>query len=307
MAEKRDYYEVLGVERAATEGQLSEAYRQAGAEVSSRPQSGRRGGDRQVQGGGRGLRGPQPSGEAGPLRPLRARRPGRGRRAAVPRRRDIFQAFGDIFGEGFFGDFFGGRDGAAASTRARTSAATSISDLLEAAKGTVKSCRFARHVACETCGGSGAKPGTQPEPCRYCGGRGRVVQAERHLLAANHLPLLPRQRKVIRELCSGCRGTGFVQRKITRKVDIPAGVDNQTRLRLRGEGEPSPTGGPPGDCYCFIHVAEHPLFHREGRDLVCQVPISYSQAALGATIEVPTLDGCEEVTIPAGTQPGDVS
>ena len=99
---------------------------------------------------------------------------------------------------------------------------------------------------------------------------------------------------------------GFVPRRVTRKVDIPPGVDNGTQLRLHGEGEPSPGGGPPGDCYCVIHVAEHPLFQREGQHLVCQVPITYSQAALGAVIEVPTLDGCEELTIAAGTQPGEV-
>ena len=93
---------------------------------------------------------------------------------------------------------------------------------------------------------------------------------------------------------------------MTRKVEIPAGVDTGTQVRLSGEGEPSPGGGPPGDCYCVIHVKEHELFHRDGRRLICQVPISYAQAALGTVVQVPTLDGCEEVTIPAGTQPGDV-
>ena len=111
---------------------------------------------------------------------------------------------------------------------------------------------------------------------------------------------------VIRHPCADCRGSGLVQKKVTRKVNIPAGVDDRTRLRLQGEGEPSPNGGPPGDCYCFIRVAEHPLFQRHGQDLICQIPISYSQAALGATIEVPTLDGPEKLTIPAGTQNGDV-
>ena len=95
-------------------------------------------------------------------------------------------------------------------------------------------------------------------------------------------------------------------RHVSRKIDIPAGVDTGTRLRLSGEGEPSPSGGPPGDCYCVIRVKEHPLFHREGRDLVCQVPISYSQAALGAAIKVPTLNGAEQVDVPPGTQPGEV-
>ena len=97
-----------------------------------------------------------------------------------------------------------------------------------------------------------------------------------------------------------------MQTKITRKVSIPAGVDDRTSLRLHGEGEPSPNGGPPGDCYCFISVAEHALFKRQGQDLLCEVPINFSQAALGAAIEVPTLDGREELTIAAGTQTGEV-
>ena len=103
--------------------------------------------------------------------------------------------------------------------------------------------------------------------------------------------------QVIQDPCGACNGSGYAQKKITRKVDIPAGVDDHTRLRLKGEGEPSPNGGPPGDCYCFISVQKHPLFDRDGQTLICQVPISYCQAALGATIEVPTLDGPEELVI----------
>ena len=111
---------------------------------------------------------------------------------------------------------------------------------------------------------------------------------------------------MIREACPSCRGNGYVPRHVSRKIEIPPGVDSGTQLRLSGEGEPSTSGGPPGDCYCVIHVKEHPLFHREDRDLVCQVPISYSQAALGSSIKVPTLNGPEEINVPAGTQPGEV-
>ena len=111
--------------------------------------------------------------------------------------------------------------------------------------------------------------------------------------------------KVIREPCGECRGSGFVVRAVSREVKIPPGVDSQTRLRIPGEGEPSPAGGPRGDCYCFITVQPDPLFQRHGRDLICQVPISYPQAALGATIQVPTLDGCEDLQIPRGTQSGE--
>lgn len=179
-------------------------------------------------------------------------------------------------------------------------------DLLEAAHGTSKVVRFMRHAACETCGGSGAKPGTSPETCRYCGGRGRVVQSSGVFSLQTTCPSCHGEGRVVRDPCSGCRGAGYVQKKVTRKVDIPAGVDDRTRLRLPGEGEPSPHGGPPGDCYCSIRITEHPLFHRRGQDLICEVPVSYTQAALGATIEVPTLDGREKLVVPAGSQSGEV-
>jgi molecular chaperone DnaJ len=302
MAEKRDYYEVLGVERTATEAQLSEAYRKLALkhhpdrnpgddeaivkfkeaaeafEVLSHAEKRARY-DRFGQAGLEGGGAPQFHDVS-----------------------DIFNAFGDIFGEGFFSDFFGGR-GRGPRVHKGTDIRCEVTlDLIEAARGTAKIVRFMRHTACATCGASGAKPGTRPEPCRYCGGKGRVVQSSGVFAIETTCPSCHGSGHVIRDVCTACRGSGYVQQKITRKVDIPAGVDDRTRLRLSGEGEPSPNGGPPGDCYCFIHVAEHSLFHRRGQDLICEVPINYSQAALGAVIEVPTLDGPENLTIPPGTQ-----
>jgi molecular chaperone DnaJ len=218
---------------------------------------------------------------------------------------DIFQAFGDIFGEGLLGEFFGGRG----RRRVRRGADihTQIElDLFEAAAGTSKVIHFTRHERCETCKGSGAKPGTHPEPCRYCGGRGRVVQSTGVFSLQTTCPACRGEGHVIRHPCGECQGSGYGQRKVTRKVDIPRGVDHGTRLRLGGEGEPSPDGGPPGDCYCLILIAEHPLFQRDGKHLHCLVPITYTQAALGAKIEVPTLDGRHPLEIPPGTQSGDV-
>jgi molecular chaperone DnaJ len=181
-----------------------------------------------------------------------------------------------------------------------------VLELREAASGVSKTVEFERHAACETCGASGAKPGTRPEKCPYCGGNGRVTQSSGFFSLQTPCPSCRGSGRVIREPCTSCRGQGFVPKRVSRKVDIPAGVDNGTRLRLGGEGEPSPAGGQPGDCYCMIQVKEHPLFHRDGRDLICQVPISYSQATLGAKIKVPTLNGAEQVEVPAGTQPGEV-
>jgi molecular chaperone DnaJ len=111
---------------------------------------------------------------------------------------------------------------------------------------------------------------------------------------------------VIREPCGGCRGGGYVLEKIAREIKIPAGVDVGTRLRLRGEGEPSPDGGPRGDCYVIIDIEQHSLFQRDGANLVCQVPIHYAQLALGSEIEVPSLNGPEKLTIPSGTQSGEI-
>jgi molecular chaperone DnaJ len=307
MAEKRDYYEVLGVERSATDGRISEAYRKLALqyhpdrnpgdeeavvkfkeaaeafEVLSHPDKRAR----YDRFGHAGLEG----GGAPQFHDIS----------------DIVNAFGDIFGEGFFGDIFGGGRGRGRRGQKGADIRADVSlDLMEAARGAIKTVRFARHAPCEKCGGSGAKPGTKPESSRYCGGRGRVVQQTGVFSLQTTCPACHGHGRVIGEACGGCRGSGYVEKTVTRKVDIPAGVDDRTRLRLQGEGEPSPDGGPPGDCYCFIHVAEHPLFQRRGQDLFCEAPISYTQAALGATIEVPSLDGCKELWIPQGTQSGAV-
>jgi molecular chaperone DnaJ len=217
---------------------------------------------------------------------------------------DIFAAFGDIFGEGF-GDMFGG------SRRRRPTKGADVRcdvrlDLVEAARGVTRTVEFERHEICADCDGSGAKRGTQPEKCGYCGGRGQVVQATGIFRVQTTCPSCRGSGTVIKQPCSGCRGEGYVLQRVTREVQIPAGIDDQMRVRIAGEGEPSPNGGPRGDCYCFISVKEHPLFQREGQHLVVRVPITFPQAALGATLEVPTLDGPEEISIPAGTQPGDL-
>jgi molecular chaperone DnaJ len=304
MAEKRDYYEVLGLARDAGNDQISESYRKLALkyhpdrnpgdeesvvkfkecaeafEVLSHPEK-RAKYDRY---GHAGLEG----GGAPHFHDVS----------------DIFNAFGDIFGSGLFGDFFGGGHGRRSSAGADIRTDVTL-DLMEAARGSIKVVRFLRHAPCDACGGSGAKAGTRPEHCSYCGGKGRVVQSTGIFSIQTTCPACRGAGQIIRQPCTECRGSGFVKKKVTRKVEIPAGVDDRTRLRLQGEGEPSPNGGLPGDCYCFIKVEPHSLFQRRGQDLFCDVPIGYTQAALGATLEVPTLDGKEEIRIPAGTQSGD--
>jgi molecular chaperone DnaJ len=304
MTEKRDYYEVLGVERSASKEQVAEAYRKLALKYHPDRNPGDDGAiarfkeaaeafevlnhpEKKVKYDRFGFQGLQ-GGDAPHFRDVG----------------DIFEAFGDFFGEGILGDLFGGR-----GRRVRKGADIQcelVLELREAATGVSKSIEFERHTPCETCSGSGAKPGTRPEKCTYCGGSGRVVQASGFFSLQTPCPACRGSGRVVREHCGGCRGQGYLLRRVGRKIDIPPGVDTGTRLRISGEGEPNPTGGPPGDCYCIIRVKDHPLFHRDGRDLLCQVPISYSQATLGARVKVPTLNGAVQIDVPAGTQPGEV-
>ena len=220
---------------------------------------------------------------------------------------DIFSAFGDIFADGPFADLFGGGRGGRRRSRQGNHVQTEVTlDLLEAARGCRKTLTFKRHKKCETCEGNGCQPGTKPEKCKYCGGVGQVVQSSGFFRVQTACPACHGQGVQIKTPCKGCRGEGYVLSEAVCEVPIPAGVDDGVRLALRGEGDPSPDGGPPGDCYCLIHVKPHSLFQREGQHLICQVPISYTQAALGTKLEVPTLEGRDNLTVPAGTQTGEV-
>jgi len=310
MAEKRDYYEVLGVGRSASADEISQAYRK----LALKYHPDRNPGDeeavacfKEAAEAFEVLSSPEKRelydryGHAGIDRMA----------GGAPHFRDvsdIFDAFGDIFGDSIFGDIFGGgaRGRGRRGRRGRDEQCQVTLDLLEAAKGTTKSLRFRRRQRCETCGGSGAKPGTKADACAYCGGRGVVMQRAGLFWLETSCPSCKGDGLQFRHPCANCRGEGVVLAEVTREVRIPAGVDDGTHLRLSGEGEAGAEGGPPGDCYCSISVTEHELFQRKGQHLVCQVPITYAQAALGATIEVPTLDGPEQVEIPGGTQSGDI-
>ena len=309
MAEKRDYYEVLGVEKSASDSEISDAYRKLAMKFHPDRNPGD---DEAVE----RFKEAAEAFEVLNSEEKRARydRYGHagidGAQGGSPHFHDvgdIFEAFGDILGDGLFGGMFGGGRGRGRRSRRGGDVKCEVTlDLFEAARGASKEVTFNRHVQCETCGGSGAKPGTQPEQCAYCGGQGRVVQSTGIFSVQTTCPSCQGRGAIIRDACLDCRGNGLVAKRVQREVNIPAGVDSGTRLRLQGEGERSQNGGPPGDCYCFIQVTDHPLFHRDGDDLICQIPISYAQAALGAALEVPTLDGRDELKIPAGTPSGEV-
>ena len=223
---------------------------------------------------------------------------------------DIFEAFGDLFGGGMFGDLFGGRGGRGGRRRrARRGADIRCNVTLtleEAARGVNKDISFRRRVRCDTCSGSGAAPGSQPTICNTCGGQGQVIQSAGILRVQTACPNCSGTGQQISQPCDDCRGSGLQNKKAELTVTIPAGVDDGMRVRVQGEGEASPDGGQVGDCYVFITVRPHELFKRDGSHLILQLPISYSQAALGAEIEVPTLGGPENLVIKPGTQNGDV-
>jgi molecular chaperone DnaJ len=212
--------------------------------------------------------------------------------------------FGDVFEE-FFGDFFGG--GGQRRTRATRGADLRYDieiSLFEAATGIEKEITVPRWENCSTCGGSGAKPGTSPETCTTCNGSGQVRFQQGFFSVAKTCGQCGGQGTVIKERCKTCHGEGKVRKERTLSVKVPPGVDVGTRLRMNGEGELGSYNGPPGDLYIFINVKSHPFFHRDGRNILCAVPVSFTTAALGGEIEIPTLDDKEKLKIPAGTQSG---
>ncbi len=306
MSGKRDYYEVLGVAREASEKEIKDAYRKLA--IKNHPDK-NPGDNEAIARFKEAAEAFEVLGDA--EKRARFDRFGHagvgGSGAQFHDANDVFQAFGDLFGDGLFGEFFGGGRGRGrrVSKGADIRCDAKIT-LLEAARGVTRTVQFQRHERCGECQGSGAKKGTKPETCKYCGGHGQVVQSSGIFRVQTNCPACQGQGSVVKEHCTACKGRGHVARRVQREVEFPAGVDGQTKLRISGEGEPSPNGGPAGDVYCFIHVEEHPLFVRDGQNLICQVPVTYTQAALGATIDVPTLDGRETLDIPSGTQPGDV-
>jgi molecular chaperone DnaJ len=216
---------------------------------------------------------------------------------------DIFDAFGDLFGGGGGGGMFGGGQG---RRRRGASLQTALTiDLLEAATGCSREINIKRAEACDTCDGSGARPGSIPTKCEYCGGHGQVVQSQGFFRVQTTCPSCRGAGQVIRDKCSDCNGQGKVAKESVLDVKVPAGVDNGMQLCLRGEGEAGVQGSAAGDLYVDIRVRPHTLFKRDGRHLLCQVPISYTQAALGTTIEIPLLAGRHQLKVPKGTQPNE--
>lgn len=214
-------------------------------------------------------------------------------------------SFSDIFGD-VFGDIFGGgRGGARQQNRGSDLKYTLEIDLEEAVKGTKVEIKVPTLVPCETCDGSGAKKGSSPTTCNTCGGSGQIRMQQGFFSVQQTCPSCRGRGKIIKDPCPSCRGNGRVEKTKTLSVNIPAGVDTGDRIRLAGEGEGAPSaGGQPGDLYVQISVREHRIFARDGRDLYCEIPVTITDAALGGDLEVPTLDGRVKLKIPEGTQTG---
>ncbi len=303
MAQKRDYYEVLGISRTASDREIASAYRKLA--LKYHPDANPDNAEAVVR-----FKEAAEAYEVLNDAEKRARYDQYGHAGVegggsqFHEVEDIFEAFG-----GLFGDLFGGgrrRGGGRRQRRGADVRCDATLDLEEAARGCKKTVEFARSKACGTCGATGVTPGSSKQTCNRCGGRGQVVQSAGILRVQTACPACHGAGAIISDPCRDCRGQGYIPAKVSLDVAIPAGVDDGMRVRVPGEGEPSLDGGPPGDLYCFVSVRKHRLFDREGSHLILRLPMTYTQAALGATIEVPTLDGPYELKVPAGTQPGDV-
>jgi len=302
---QRDYYEVLGVSRDASQDEIKRAYRKLAFQYHPDRNPGapdaaeafkKAAQAYDVLGDPQNRRLYDMYGEAGLS--------GAGVRnfSSVA---DIFSAFDDIFSVGMFDSFFG----RAASERARRGRSLRISlrvELEEVASGTQKLVTLRRAERCEICGGTGCKPGEQPVRCSYCRGYGQVESRQGFFTMRTTCPQCHGAGTVIKDPCRRCSGTGLMERDADVEILVPAGVESGTRMRIRGQGELGHSGQR-GDLYCDIEVAEHPIFRRSGADLICELPISYSMAALGGEVEAPLLGGdVRNVKVPAGTQNGDV-
>jgi molecular chaperone DnaJ len=224
----------------------------------------------------------------------------------------IFQDFHDIFGDFFgFDDLFGAAGGRRGGGRSRAQRGADLRyDMAlafeEAASGVTTKIRIPRQEFCESCNGTGAKKGTGVAACTTCGGRGQIVYQQGFFTINRTCPACQGAGQIIKERCVDCRGQGRIERERSIELRIPPGVDTGTRLRVTGEGEPGPNGGPAGDLYVVLDVKEHNFFERRGADLYCTIPISISQATLGTDLQVPGLSGEERLKIPDGTQSGAV-
>lgn len=307
---KRDYYEILGVSRTASEQDLKSAFRRLAKECHPDRNPGDEDAEQRFKDlneAYEALKDPQKRaaydrfGHAAFDQGMG----GRGHAGFGP---DFASSMSDIFDD-LFGEFMGGRRGGQRRGSSRERGADLRYNmeitLEEAFEGKAAEIRVPTSVGCDTCSGTGAKPGTKPTTCATCGGIGKVRASQGFFTIERTCPSCLGRGEVIEEPCASCAGAGRVTRERTLQVNIPAGVEDGTKVRLVGDGEAGLRGGPPGDLYIFLSIKPHSFFQRDGADVFCKVPISMTTAALGGQIEVPTLEGAaSRVKIPEGSESG---
>jgi molecular chaperone DnaJ len=305
MSEKRDYYEILGVDRKATDDDVKKAYRK----LAMQHHPDRNPGDKEAE-----ARFKEAAEAYGVLSDAeqRARYDQFGHQAfnaggqyAGPQftnMEDIFEAFGGTI----FGDMFGGgrrRNGPQGGRDLQIKLDLTLDEIDTGTKRTIS---LKRKEHCKLCKGTGAKPGTSVSTCTTCGGRGQIHRNQGFFTMATTCSRCRGAGQVIETPCTTCRGAGKTDEKVDIEIQIPAGIENDMRLRVSGEGDAGDPGAPRGDLYCIVRELEHKAFQRSGTDLLCELPFSFTQLALGDRVELPTLRGRAEMTIPAGTQSGKV-